>query len=237
MTFPITSSNETEGGTATAPAQEQTPAANQPSYITVDQLKQAIGELKGEVQKNFDQLYRGNQSRQDQFTAKVQKKLEAIENAAKASGIQLTDAQRKSMQDMAGFQALSEDTPSAQSGGFAPGQVQPQGNAENELVANVNKAASTMQEVWGIEISENDPENAIILAAEEGTPKEYLDATYKAIQAKLARTGTSQAAQPTAAPGSPRSPGVVKGTPISNPIQDINNPDELYQMSKFNTRG
>jgi hypothetical protein len=186
--------------------------------------------LKGEVQKNFDQLYRGSQSRQDQFTAKVQKKLEAIEKAAQASGIQLTDAQKKSMQDMAGFQALSEEAPSAQSGGFVPGQVQPQGSAENELVANVNNAAITMQRVWGIEIAENDPENAIILAAEEGTPKEYLDATYKAIQAKLARTGTSPTAQPPAAPGSPKSPGVVKGTPLSNPIENITDPDELYKL-------
>jgi len=232
MTFPTTSTNETQDGTAPVPAPEQTPAANQPSYITAEQLSQTIGQLKAEYQQKLDQVYRGTQSRQDQFTAKVNKKLEVIESAAKASGIQFTDAQRSTMKAMADFQVLSEESPTAQSGGFVPGQAQPQGAAENELVANVNNAATTMMHVWDIEITENDPENATLLAAEEGTPKEYLDATYKAIQAKLARTkGASPTAAPEAAPGSPKSPGVVKGTPQSNPIENITDPDELWKLT------
>src|SRR4030042_2220761 len=211
MTFPTTSTNETPEGTAPAPAPEQTPAANQPSYITAEQLSQTIGQLKAEYQQKLDQVYRGTKYRQDQFTTKVNKKREVIESAAKASGIPFTDAQRSTMKAMADFQVLSEETPTAQSGGFVPGQAQPQGEAESELEARVNQAAITMQQVWGVEILSTDPEDAIMKAVEDGnihTPKEYLDAVQQAIQSKLARTkGASPTAEPPAAPGSPHSPG------------------------------
>ena len=231
MTFPTTSSNEPKEGTATTPAQEQTPAANQPGTITVKELN----ELEARLSQKIDQVYRGTQSRQDQFTAKVQKKLDAFESAAKATGIQLTDAQRKAAQDNAVFQALSEETPTAQSGGNALGQAQSQGNAEDELAASVNNAAIAMQKAWGVDLAENDPEYIeLVKPQESGDAKDYLDATYKAIQAKLARTGTSPTAQPPAASGIPKSPGVVKGTPIPNLIQDVNDSDELWKLTKFN---
>ena len=238
MTFPETSTNETKVDGSVAPAQVTTPEPTQPSYITAEQLKQAIDQVKAENQQKLDQVYRGTQSRQDQFTAKVQKKLEAFENAAKATGIQLTDAQRQAAKGNAEFQVLSEEAPTATSGGQVPGQVQPQGEVDNGLAALVNDAASKMMQVWGISIDEKDPENTIVAAAEEGTPQEYLDATYKAIQAKKARlAGTSQVAQPVATPGIPKSPGIVQGTPISNPIENITNPDELWKMTRFAKRG
>jgi hypothetical protein len=237
MTLPETSTNETTVDGSLAPAQAQTPEPTQPSYITAEQLKQALDQVRAENQQKIDQVYRGNQSRQDQFTAKVQKKLDAFETAAKSTGIQLTDNDRQLAKANAQFQVLSEEAPTAQSSGNVPGQVQPQGNADNELAARVNDAASTMQQVWGVVIEANDPEDAIVKAAEEGTPQEYLDATLKAIQTKLARTKSSQVAQPQAVPGIPKSPGIVQGTPISNPIENINNPEELWKMTKFAKRG
>ena len=238
MTFPETSTNETKVDGSVAPAQVMTPEPTQPSYITAEQFDKTITQLKAEYQQKLDQVYRGTQSRQDQFTAKVQKKLEAFEGAAKATGVQLTDTDRQVAKANAQYQVLSEEAPTTQSSGQVPGQVQPQGEVDNGLAALVNDAASKMMQVWGISIDEKDPENTIVAAAEEGTPQEYLDATYKAIQAKKARlAGTSQVAQPVATTGIPKSPGIVQGTPISNPIENINNPDELWKMTQLSKRG
>jgi predicted amidohydrolase YtcJ len=233
MTFPETSTNETKVDGSPVPAQVQTPEPTQPSYITAEQFEKTINEIKADYQQKYDQLYRGTQSRQDQFTAKVQKKLEAFEGAAKATGVQLTDTDRQVAKANAQFQVLSEETPTAQSSGNVPGQVQPQGNADDGLAALVNDAATKMMQVWGISIDEKDPENALITAAEEGTPQGYLDATYKAIQTKLARTKTSQVAQPAPTTGIPKSPGIVQGVPISNPIENITDPNELWKMTKL----
>ncbi len=232
--LPTASPNETKVETPTTPAQEQPPAVTQPSYVTVEQLNQ----IKTELSQKIDQVYRGTQSRQDQFTAKVQKKLEAFENAAKATGIQLNDAQRKAAQDNAVFQVLSEEAPTAQSNG-ATGQLQPQGNAvsEEEPDDPVNTAARAMLKAWKVQIEATDPENALIVAAETGTAEQYLDATYQAIQAKLARVAQSSQVPTPTPQGIPRSPGVVKGTAQSNPIQNINDSEELFKMSKFAKRG
>lgn len=236
--MPETSANETTVDGSTVPAQVQPPEPTQPSYITAEQLNATISQLKAEYQQKLDQVYRGTQSRQDQFTAKVQKKLEAFESAAKATGIPLTDEMRRNAKNNAEFQVLSEEAPPVQSGGQVPGQVLPQGDAGNDLVATVNDAASKMMQVWGVSIDETDPENDIISAAEEGTPQEYLDATYKAIQTKMARVkGTSQVAQAPAVPGIPKSPGIVKGVPQSNPIENTNDPNELWRMTPLAKRG
>lgn len=229
--MPFNESNETQQVDA-APevAQPTETAANQPSYITTDQLK----DLETRLTQKIDQVYRGVQSRTDQFTAKVNQKIAFLENAAKSTGIPLNESQRKLMQDQAILQTLSEEASPPQSQGI-PGQVLPQGSGD-ELAERVNAAAYTMQVAAGVEITENDPENAIMVAAENGTPKQYLDAVRQAIDAKEARLkGSPPAVTPQA--GTPKSPGVVKGVPQSNPIENISDPAELWKLTSFAKRG
>ena len=228
--LPIESDNP-QADVAGAPAQEQPLATNQPSYITSEQFAQAMAELK----QSMSELYRGVQSRTDQIQAKVQKRIESLESSAKASGIQLTDDQRKTLKESATLQAQIEEASSVPPAA-KPGQAYPQGELADDLVAKVNRLANEMMDLNGVQIEEGDPENQYLKAAEDGTPQEYINAVKQAIDTKLARIKSSPA-QPQANPATSRSPGLVKGVAQSNPISNINNPDELWKLTKFTKRG
>lgn len=225
--LPIESDNP-QADVAVTPAQEQIPATNQPSYITSEQFAQAMAELK----QSMSELYRGVQSRTDQIQAKVQKRIEGLENAAKASGLQLTESQRKTLQDSALIQTLSEEASPVQPAG-KPGQTFPKGESADDLVARVNRLADEMMVISGVQIEEGDPENSLLVEAEAGTPQQYINQVQKAIDAKLARIKSSPA-QPQTNPATIKSPGLVKGVPQSNPIQNVNDPGELWSLAKKN---
>lgn len=222
MPFNDTSNDTQQADVPPVPAQEQQDGTNQPRYVTDEQLSQALNQ----VQQKMDNLFHNVQSRTDRVEDRVKKWSES----AKAQGITLTESQRKLMEDTALIQTLQEDSNAQQPQGPVPGQGQPTGNVDPRLIERINLAADTMMLAANISIDESDPENTIIVSAESGTPKEYLSAVQKAIDAKQARLGGSpQAAIPQ--PGAPKSPGLVKGVPQSNPIENIKDPNELWKLA------
>ena len=206
------------------------PKPTSPQYITNEQLQQVLKQYTTEIQQKMDNLYHGVQTRDN----RVQNLVKQWEAAAKAQGVELNDSQRKLMADTALIETIKQTANTTQPPAPVPGQGQAEGNVDQQLIERVNQTAYNMQLVAGVTIEDSDPEISILAAAENGTPKEYLDAIQKAINAKQARTAGSPNVAPTqAAPGAPKSPGLVKGVPQSNPISNINDPDELWKLTKF----
>jgi hypothetical protein len=213
-------------------AQPQPTATTQPSYITSDQFAEALDKLN-KLDQKIDQAYRGMQSKTDSFQSKVQKQIESWEAKAKEAGYQLTDADKHMLQQNAVFQTLNEEASTDKSFVYQPGQAIPQGISEDQLIEGVDRAAEAMYKAANIEITRGDAEDAILAAAESGTPDEYLNAVKQAIEAKQKRIGqTSTTAQPTTTPATNISPGLARGAPQSNPIANINNRDELWKLAK-----
>jgi hypothetical protein len=229
MTFP--NSNDNQTGAPTEPAQEQTPAANQPEFITKDQFDQAIGQLSTKM----DNWYKGIQS----VDGKVQDKIKKLEAAAKAQGVSLTPDQRKLMENKALIDTLDESTNATHPQSFNPGQGQSQGNVDPQLASRVNDAADTIVMLSGIELEDNDPEIKMIDEALTKTPQEYLAAVQKAVDSKKERLKTTPQndAQTPAPQETFQSPGLVQGVAQSNPIANITDRDELWKRAQSSKRG
>lgn len=223
MAFSLDSNVTQEADVSPDPAQEQQAETTQPKYVTDEQLSKALTD----IQRKMENLYHGVQTRDN----KVANRIKQWEDAAKAQGVQLTESQRKLMQDTALIQTIAEESNAKQPVQQVPGQGQVPGNVDQQLIERVNLAAETMMIAADTQIQDNDPENAIIVAAENGSPKDYLIAVQKAIDAKQARLNVPPQAQPQPQPGAIKSPGVVKGVPQSNPIENVNDTNELWKMS------
>jgi len=229
MTFSQKEGDETQVDAATTPAPEQTPAATQPAYITANEL----GDFEKRLDQKLEKLYQGVQSRQDKFQAKVQKTVDTWVDASRKAGVEPTDAQKQLIANNAYMQALNQEVSSVSQPGNAAGQPQPQNETADQLVARVNDAADAMLEVNGVEINESDPDYlALVKPVEKGTPQQYLTSVQQYIAAKLAKQSTSNTqAQPQPQTATSVSPGLVKGAPKSNPIQDVMNGDELWRLA------
>lgn len=233
MTF---TGNEPQGPTPVAtpvPGQEPPAGTQPPGYVTADVLDAKLNELTNKLTQAMSENYRGVQSVTGKFQAQVQQQLAKWEEAAKTAGIQITAEQRKAMETQAQVQTLSQMGGSAQQPGQAAPALAPDANAEM-----VNNAANALMQVYGIAINEGDPEDSnILVPASNGTPQQYLDAVHEAINAKKARLASGAQPTPQAPPTNPmaRTPGMVSGTPSSNPIQNITDPGELWKMA--NRRG
>lgn len=228
--MPPEESNNTETNVTPTPAQEVESVTNQSGTITPKDLEAMEQRLLQFVKTQNAQLYQGVQSLKDKFSAKMEQKMSAFESAAKAAGVQLTEADRQQYQTQAKLEIINQQASGTpQSFVYQPGQVVPQDLTDEEFAAGVEAAAVAIFKANEIEIKRGDPEDAIIAAAEDKSPDEYLKAVQQAISTKKARLGTSTTAQPTPTPATNFSPGLVGGTPSSNPLQSINDPHELYR--------
>ena len=224
--------NETESPPVApeTPGQVPVQATTEPGYITANQLNEALSNFGKTLDDKFSNLYRGIQSQNDKLQDRVQKKMEAYEQAAKAQGITLTPTQRQRLVDdttIAELQSASNPSPSQP----IPDQGKQRGESEDEFVNRVNLAAETMLKVAGITLDDNDPELDLINKASEGSAEQYLEAHREAIRLKKERlaSGGKETPQRASVGGVP---GAISGSPNSNPIANIMDKDQLWDMAK-----
>jgi predicted ribosome quality control (RQC) complex YloA/Tae2 family protein len=222
MTFP-------EGTTPPAETPETPPAGAQetpatPAFVTKEQLDTEIARLNKIYETKMNAFFRGTESSNDKFKNAVQQRITTLENAAQQLGLPLTPSQRQQITDQATLEELQKAAQTVN-----PGETQEQ-FTEEEM--KVNNAAQTLINLSGITFDDNDPEGKIIdEAAETGDAQKYLDAVKQAIDAKKTRLakGGSPATERTPEGGAP---GAIGGTPNSNPIANITDPNKLWELAK-----
>jgi hypothetical protein len=187
--------------------------ATAPSYITRADLEAEISKLRSTLDRN----YQGMQSRQDGFEKRVRENISGVDAMIKRlgdMGVQLTPENQESLKRQAWQDALGEPE-------------QPQPNPQEEQINPITALAYQMMDDAGIEdFPEDSPEYAMIMEAASGTPSQYIAAFSKAIASYNARK--QQTPQQKAA----RMPGLSQGKPAGNPIANVTDPDELWNLAR-----
>lgn len=218
--------NEPKGESSNdVPGQEQTQEA-ETGYVTPDQL----AAFKKEIDEKMSNLYRGIQSQTDKLSFKVQQRMEAYERAANAQGLTLTPSQKQQLHDQTTIEELRAVS-QAETSKLPPDPVRKQGESADKFVERVNQAAETMLEIAGITLEENDPEVEMINKAAEGTAEQYLDAHREAIRLKKERLALGEK-EPSKRPPAGGAPGSIPGSPNTNPIANVTDPDELWRLAQ-----
>jgi hypothetical protein len=208
----------------TPPSGEQTAPAT-PAFVTKEQLDSEIERLNKIYENKMNAFFRGTASSNDKFKNAVQQRISNLENAAQQLGVPLTPSQKQQITDQATLEELQKATQSV-----SPGDNTQEQFTEEEM--KVNNAAQTLIDLSGITFDENDPEGKIIDdAAETGDAQKYLDAVKQAIDAKKQRLSQASTPAPERLPAG-GAPGAIGGTPNSNPISNVTDPDQLWEMAK-----
>jgi len=226
MTLPFNSDETKNGKVEPVPGQEQAPTTPPEGYVTIDEFNKTI---KG-MEDKLSNWYRGVQSQTDNIDARVQKRMADYEASAAKQGLKLTDSQKQQLSDQTTLEEIRASTPANIPAG-SPDLTQRQGESEKEFETRVNDAADTLMKAAQISIEDNDPEVELINeAAKTGSAEAYLNAHQKAIELKKARLSGSNTAGRSPIGGVP---GAIAGSPNSNPISNISNPEELWPLTKF----
>ena len=169
------------------PSQPEEEAAEevQPKYVTEDYLKQALEDVRREVQSSrdkalstFDKRYAEKLSRVDEIVA-----------ANKKAGIEMSPDKERALR-MQALEDASRESGSANADGSpkAEGEAKPNVSME-AIIKETNARAAQIQQQAGIMITKDDPEWLLI---DQSTPQAFLDSFRNAVyQKKLRGTGSS----------------------------------------------
>jgi hypothetical protein len=207
------------------PGQATAPEAPAP-YITQAELRTALEAQKTELQNLLAKNYQGVQSKTDNIAAQVKQQVNAIDAFVQkmtAAGVTVTAEQTKTLKQDAMMEALTSEPQQPHQQPQARGN----GSGDGEQLDSVSLAALSMMEVQGVQIEDSDPEVAEIAKAIDGTPKDYLAAVQRAIQAKQARLAQTPQQTMARVPGS-----LPPGAPSNNPIHNIMTPSDLWAEAK-----
>jgi len=215
--------NQQQGETLPqTPGQGATPEAPAPSYVTEAQFQQALDDLRGEVNKN----YQGVQKQVDRQKNMIGEQLGQIVERLTKAGIQVSDAQKQQITQSLIMDAFTQpnNPPAPQPGQAAPGApAQPQGQPDQvEIWANAK--AEQMEKEYGLQIQDADPEYAQFVkpVAQADNPVDFLLGVRQALDAKKARLASTPNARMPAAPGMGNAPSQGGFT---------TNLDELWQRA------
>lgn len=215
------------GGT---PGQETQPGTTPAGYVTVADFNQALADLKKELAKN----YQGVQKQVDRGRNQIKAELDKYFTELKGLGVELTPQQKQQItvdKLLASFESpeAGRDAPAGQQA------AQPAGENRTPLQVSIDEEVDRMIAKAGITLEDTDPELALIEKASSGTIAEYLGAVQSAIEAKKARLSTQ--GQRGIGEIAGRMPSLASGgQPQSNPIQNITDPDQLWELAKKHGR-
>jgi hypothetical protein len=224
MALPFNSDETKNEQVGNAPGQEQTPTTPPAGYVTIEEFNKTI---KG-MEDKLSNWYRGIQSQTDNIDTRVQKRIAEYEAAATLQGVKLTDSQKQQLTDQTTLDEIRASS-SAQNTNANPDPMQRQGESDEMFANRVNDAADTLMKAAGITFEDSDPEVALInKAANDGSAEAYLQAHQEAIKLKKERLAgnTGQNRPPTGGV-----PGAMPGTPNSNPISNIMDKDQLWELA------
>jgi hypothetical protein len=207
---------------------QETPTTTTP--VTQEQLASELQKLNKYYENKLNAFFRGTQSSNLKFEQRVQQRVSALEGAASKEGVTLTDSQKQQITDQATIEELRTATQSGDQASFTDHGAS--GNEPDIESDKVNTAADTLIRLSGIKFEDGDPEVTVINnAADTGTPQQYMDAVQEAIRLKKARLANGGSVE-TQRPPEGGAPGAITGLPNANPIANVRDKDQLWQMAK-----
>lgn len=198
--------------------------ANQPSYITKAEAEALITSAVEQARREAQSLTDKNATR---LQAEISKRIGEVERAYQTlNGAAMPAEQKDVMRQRVINQVLSE-TPQDQPGS-APAQVTPSNPAaapapaapndvEQAKLAEVQRRVAEEVARYGVRLEPGDPEWNQINTA---TPDTFLETMPAAVAAKAQRTRNPAA----------RLPALGSGAPNGNPVNGVNNLDQLWKI-------
>lgn len=193
---------------------------------TTPQAQPLITAAEAEViaERAAAKAFRGIQSAQEKLDARIRTRMDDFAAKLEAGGIEMTPEQAQKIQNQViqeESQQLQNDPGTTGEGGNdADAQAQPPPKDEAE---QVNQFANDLMAQYGVQLLKGDPEADMVDHSSPTTFKETFQAALDAKKAKLGASQVSPAAQV---------PTMGAGARSGNPIRDIVDPGELYQLAR-----
>lgn len=198
---------------------------NGQGYITKAEFEAAFKEFSNGLTDKIGKNYQGLQSQTDRYQDRVQKRVQEIESVIELMRRQGRDVPDQELQRLRN-DAILEELARGEAKEELPGQETPPEGSEQALINWTNAEAERLEKEAGVEILEDDPEAKMLDEAAEKSPYDFLKAMEQAIQTKKERLGKTQQANVAAMPGLAGS-----GSPSSNPLEGVMDPDVLWERA------
>jgi|GEM_PF-3973052 hypothetical protein len=212
----------------TPPAQagQEPSSAPQPKFITLEEAQKLANQAALDAEERAFRRAQGLVSKADnRITAKVQQDLAALQQMItlqKSAGIEVTPQQEAQLRNQIIANAYSQgEQPPPNTEPPATPKPAEQSEASDPITAE----AWRLMQAAGIVINENDPE---VGQLDQSSGYAFLRSIETAIESKRQRIAST----PMQVPGRTPTGAGATGAHQANPIQDVNDPEELFRIAK-----
>ncbi len=211
----------------TPPAQagQEPSSAPQPKFITLEEAQKLANQAALEAEERAFRRAQGLVSKADnRITEKVQAKLNALTetiNMQKSAGIEITPMQEAALRNKVIADAYSQEPPPTN----AEPPAEPNPGDQNVAADPITAEAWRLMQAAGIIINDDDPEAEKL---DQSSGYAFLRSIEAAIETKRQRIASTSMQAPGRTPTGAGATGAYQ----ANPIQDISDPDQLFEIAK-----
>jgi len=213
----------------TPPAQagQEPSSASQPKFITLEEAQKLANQAALDAEERAFRRAQGLVSKADnRITEKVKQDLAALQSMItlqKSAGIEVSPQQEAQLRNqiIANAYSQGEQPPPHTEQQEKPNPEAPSSEAADPITAE----AWRLMQAAGIMINDGDPE---VEKLDQSSGYAFLQSIEAAIETKRQRIASTSMQ----APGRTPTGAGATGAHQANPIQDINDPDELFRIAK-----